>query len=78
MVAYLGHDSGLFAPGLRDAVVARRVAHHLLLSHGLTLQSLRAMGVKAPLGIVLNQSPATPATDSEADVAMAAKDYALL
>ncbi len=78
VVAYLGHESGLFAPGLRDAAIARAVAHHLLLSHGLTLQALRASGLKVPLGIVLNQSPATPATDSEADQAMAARDYALL
>ena len=78
VVAYLGHEAGLFAPGLRDAAIARSVAHHLLLSHGLALQALRASGLKAPLGIVLNQSPATPATDSDADRAMAVRDYALL
>jgi beta-glucosidase len=53
-----------------------RVAHHLLLSHGLALQAMRAAGVGAPLGIVLNQSPATPATDSPADRALAEREYA--
>jgi beta-glucosidase/6-phospho-beta-glucosidase/beta-galactosidase len=38
-----------------------QVAHHLLLSHGLALQALRARAA-APLGIVLNLSPVAPAT----------------
>ena len=65
--AYLGHEQGKFAPGLRDSRLATQVAHHLLLSHGLALQALRAGGVRVPLGIVLNQSPAHAASPSEAD-----------
>jgi beta-glucosidase len=38
---------------------------------------MRASGVKAPLGIVLNQSPATPATASPTDIALAEREYAL-
>ncbi len=78
VTATLGNQTGLFAPGLKDPVIARRVAHHLLLSHGLALQAIRAAGVKTPLGIVLNQSPATPATSSAEDIALAAREYALL
>lgn len=78
VTATLGNHTGLFAPGLKDPVIARRVAHHLLLSHGLALQAIRGAGVKTPLGIVLNQSPATPATSSTEDVALAAREYALL
>ncbi len=78
VTAVLGNQTGLFAPGLKDPVIARRVAHHLLLSHGLALRAIRAAGVKAALGIVLNQSPATPATSSAEDVALAAREYALL
>jgi beta-glucosidase len=73
--AYLGHLQGKFAPGLRDATLATQVAHHLLLSHGLALQALRADGVRAPLGIVLNQSPTYAASDSAADQAAAASAY---
>jgi beta-glucosidase len=73
--AYLGHHQGKFAPGARDMVLATQVAHHLLLSHGLALQALRAEGVRAPLGIVLNQSPAHAASSSEADLAAAATAY---
>jgi beta-glucosidase len=74
--AMLGHAIGQFAPGARDPQLAVQVAHHLLLSHGLALQAMRGVGVKAPLGIVLNQSPATPATDSQADRDLAEREYA--
>jgi beta-glucosidase len=40
------------------------------------VQALRADGVKAPLGIVLNQSPAHGATDSPEDQAAASLEYA--
>ena len=75
--AHLGHRTGQFAPGMKDPVAAIQVAHHLLLSHGLALQAMCASGVKAPLGIVLNQSPATPATSRAVDVALAEREYAL-
>jgi beta-glucosidase len=71
VMAVLGHETGLFAPGIRHRGTAMQVAHHLLLSHGLALQALRADGCKARLGIVLNLSPIGPATDSAEDVAAA-------
>nr|WP_315463204.1 GH1 family beta-glucosidase [uncultured Rhodoferax sp.] len=73
--ATLGYDQGIFAPGKKDVPAMLRVSHHLLLSHGLALQAMRAAGVKAPLGIVLNQSPTTAATDSPADQARARREY---
>lgn len=75
--AHLGHRIGQFAPGARDPQLAIQVAHHLLLSHGKALLAMRASGVKAPLGIVLNQSSVTPATASAADAALAEREYAL-
>jgi len=74
--ATLGHERGQFAPGDRDPALAADVSHHLLLSHGLALQALRAAGCTTPLGIVLNQSSVTAATDSPADRARAATEYA--
>ncbi|CAD5372774.1 Beta-glucosidase A [Rubrivivax sp. A210] len=71
VVATLGHENGVFAPGLRDRRLAMQVAHHLLLSHGLALQALRADGSRAQLGIVLNLSPVHAATDAPADQAQA-------
>jgi beta-glucosidase len=77
VVATLGHEAGIFAPGVQDQKTAMQVAHHLLLSHGHALQALRAEGVGAPLGIVLNQSPIHPATDSAEDHAKAGLDDGL-
>ena len=71
VMAVLGHETGLFAPGIKDRAVATQASHHLLLSHGLALQALRADGCRAKLGIVLNLSPVQPATDAPADVAQA-------
>jgi beta-glucosidase len=69
VIAMLGHDSGIFAPGIRHRATAMQVAHHLLLSHGLALRALRAQGFSKPLGIVLNLAPLMPATPSAEDMA---------
>lgn len=78
VVATLGYLSGIFAPGETNRRVAMQVSHHLLLGHGLALQRLRAQGLRTPLGIVLNQSPTHPATDTHADRAKARIDDGLL
>jgi beta-glucosidase len=71
VMAVLGHETGLFAPGIRHRGTAMQVAHHLMLSHGLALRALRADGCTSRLGIVLNLSPIGPATPSPEDVAAA-------
>ena len=76
VVAVLGNEEGTFAPGIKSRRVAVQVAHHLLLSHGLALQALRAEGAKAKLGIVLNMAHQMPLTDSAADQAKAKLDDA--
>jgi beta-glucosidase len=78
VIASLGHEAGTFAPGIRSRKTAMQVAHHLLLSHGTALQALRARRCEAPLGIVLNQAPTHPASDSPADRAKARLDDGLL
>jgi len=67
----LGHETGIFAPGIKNRATAMQVSHHLLLSHGLALQALRAQGCKSQLGIVLNLAPMHPVSNSAADVAKA-------
>ncbi len=76
VVAVLGHEQGIFAPGLKRRATAVQVSHHLLLSHGLALQALRAEGAKAALGIVLNLAHIEPATASAADQRAAQADDA--
>ncbi|MES2581552.1 MAG: GH1 family beta-glucosidase [Pseudomonadota bacterium] len=67
VMAVLGHETGVFAPGIKNRATAAQVSHHLLLSHGLAVQALRAHGSQASLGIVLNLSPMHPATPTDAD-----------
>ena len=71
VVAILGYEAGIFAPGIKSRKTAMQAAHHLLLGHGLALRAMRELKLEAPLGIVLNQSPIYPATDSAADAAKA-------
>jgi beta-glucosidase len=68
VVAFLGHAEGAKAPGIRDWPTALRVAHHVLVSHGLAVDALRAHGgPDARVGITLNLAPVRPASDSPAD-----------
>jgi beta-glucosidase len=71
VIATMGHEWGVFAPGERSRAKAAQVSHHLLLSHGLALRALRACGSRARLGIVLNLAPIQPATPNTADLAQA-------
>jgi beta-glucosidase len=68
--AFLGYETGVFAPGERDFTRALLCAHHLLVSHGLAVQALRAE-VTSAIGIAPNYLPAHPASGAAADVAAA-------
>jgi beta-glucosidase len=74
VMAILGYETGIFAPGIKERGIAMRAAHHLLLSHGMAVRALREAGCKAELGIVLNLSPVQAATDSPQDLAKARLD----
>ena len=63
----LGYNAGQHAPGDHDPVRASRAVHHLLLGHGLAARVLRDRGVP-DLGITLNFSPTSPASDDPVDV----------
>lgn len=65
--AMLSHQLGMHAPGVRDWPLALRAAHHILLSHGLAVQAIRANCPTAEVGVALNFEPAYPATDKAAD-----------
>jgi beta-glucosidase len=67
----MGHALGELAPGLRDRRLALTVAHHVLLSHGRAVPLIRARCRGAQVGMVLNFSPAYPATAAPADQAAA-------
>jgi beta-glucosidase len=71
--AMVGHLQGRHAPGLTELGTALRASHHLLLAHGRAVQLARASAPDAQVGIALNLSDVTPASDDDADVAAAAR-----
>lgn len=68
VVVYDGFVLGQKAPGLRNPALIGPVAHHLLLSHGLGVQALRAeTPPETRVAITLNFTHLEPATDRDAD-----------
>lgn len=63
-----GYVSGEHAPGKTSLADGLAAAHHLMLGHGLAGERIRSAVPEADFGIVLNFTPAEPATDSPADV----------
>ena len=78
VIAILGYEQGIFAPGIQSRSQAMQAVHHLLLSHGMALKAMRGLGLTTPMGIVLNLSPIYPASDNPADVAKAHLDDGLI
>jgi beta-glucosidase len=66
-MAFLGYETGLFAPGRRDFGEALSCAHHLLVSHGLAVQAIRA-NARTPVGAALNFMPVHTVSKSDADL----------
>ena len=64
-----GHLFGALAPGIRDARVASRALHHLMLSHGLAVQALRAALPTAEVGITNANSSFEAVDDREESLA---------
>ncbi len=70
--AFLGHGSGVHAPGIRDNGSALAAAHHLNLAHGRAVTALRAGSpTDLTLSITLNLAQVEAASDSDADGAAA-------
>jgi beta-glucosidase len=78
VIAILGYEQGIFAPGIKSRAQAMAAVHHLLLSHGMALQAMRSLGLKTAMGIVLNLSPIYPASDDPKDIAKAKLDDGLI
>jgi beta-glucosidase len=68
VIAILGYEIGIHAPGHHSQADAVRAAHHLLLAHGRSLPIIRANSPAADVGIVLNLGPQVPASNSPADI----------
>jgi beta-glucosidase len=65
--SFLSYQIGEHAPGHNSWSEAILAAHHVLLSHGLAADVLRANSPQAQVGIALNFEPTVPASASRAD-----------
>ncbi|MFQ5616022.1 MAG: GH1 family beta-glucosidase [Anaerolineales bacterium] len=75
VIAFIGYAWGVLAPGICDYSQAYQTVHHLLLSHGRTVQLFRQGGYKGQIGAVLNLGHFEPASESEADRAACQRAY---
>jgi beta-glucosidase len=78
VTATLGHEMGIFAPGVKDRRIATQASHHCLLSHGLAARAIRSERSGVQVGIVLNLSPVYAASDSTEDQLQAQRDDGFL
>lgn len=65
--AAMGYLLAELAPGKRNPWLAFRVAHNLMLGHGLILERVRALFSEAKAGMSLSLQSVYPSTDSEKD-----------
>jgi beta-glucosidase len=75
-VGWLSHFEGHQAPGMRDIRATARAMHHVLVSHGASIEVMRGLGMNN-LGAVCNFEWSTPATGADADRAAAARHDAI-
>ena len=64
VVAFVGNLYGAHAPGFKDEGIAYRVAHNVMVAHGLGVQAIRGANSNLKVGIVLNLWPFETETDS--------------
>ena len=68
VAAVLGYFRGEHAPGIKNPAAGIEALHHMLLSHGLAVEAIRAEAKKpVKIGITLNLNPIYPATGSKKD-----------
>ncbi|MDF1609220.1 GH1 family beta-glucosidase [Hoeflea sp. YIM 152468] len=65
---YLGHLTGVHAPGERSIEAAMSALHVTNLAHGLGVRAIRAERPEIPVGIVLNAMSVMAETEREADL----------
>ena len=71
VVAFVGNLYGEHAPGFKDEGIAYRVAHNVMVAHGLGVQAIRNANSSLKAGIVLNLWPFEPETNTPEDLSAA-------
>jgi len=67
VVAFIGHLFGIHAPGIKDIYVTFHVVHNLLKAHSKAVEIFRSTVKDGKIGITLNNTAVTPASDNEED-----------
>lgn len=73
---FVGYGFGIHAPGIADMAAAYRAAHNALIAHGDSMRVIRQNVPGAQAGITLDIPHFHPATQSDADIAAANRQFA--
>ena len=65
--AWLGHLTGIHAPGIRNLTTALQASHHLLLAQGKAIQTLREINPDFKIGTILDINAVHPITNDAKD-----------
>jgi beta-glucosidase len=71
---WVGYGLGLFAPGIADRKLGKQAMHNAMVAHGRAVRQFRASGASGEIGIAIDVWRRHPATDSEADQALALRE----
>ena len=66
-IAWLGHFTGIHAPGIKNLGLALKVSHHLQLAQGKAIQTLRNVNQNFQIGTVIDINAVHPISDDEKD-----------
>ena len=67
--AFLGHGSGVHAPGITDNAAALKAAHHLNLAHGMAVTSMRSvLPSSSQVSVTLNLAQVYAESEDDADI----------
>ena len=73
---YRGYGTGGTAPGKKDLTLFWKAAHNVALAHGEAYRAIKAASPHAEVGSAWEQEPVVAKTNSEADLAAAARYHA--
>jgi len=66
-IAWLGHFYGIHAPGIKNPELALKVSHHLLLTQGKAIQTLRDIDQGFQIGTIVDLNAIHPISDESKD-----------
>ena len=66
-IAWLGHLTGMHAPGIKNLELALKVSHHLLLAQGKSIQTLREVSQDFQIGTIVDLGTVHAISDDKED-----------